>query len=36
MLNICLFYFEVYHNLAKKTDRVNTHVGEYSTPVKCA
>ena len=28
--------FEVLGNLWWKTDRVNTHAGEYSTPVKCA
>lgn len=36
MLNFCLLVFAAFHSLAEKTDRVNTHVGGYSTPVKCA
>ena len=28
--------FEVLGNPLQETDRVNTHAGEYSTPVKCA
>ena len=37
VLNFCLFHSSRPSTAqAKRTDRVNTHAGEYSTPVKCA
>ena len=36
MLNCCLFAIRGLRKPMVVTDRVNTHAGEYSTPVKCA
>ena len=36
VLNFRLFVVQGLPQPQQKTDRVNTHAGEYSTPVKCA